>query len=78
MIALALTDLVTRAAAMIPAHDRCHFLRSIANRLGGLAHPSDDAVREAVDLVLNCRGIVGGVDVFDSKKHTQLAKGVFQ
>ena len=71
-------DLVTHAASMIPVHDRDFFLRSVANRIGDLARPSDDAVREAIDLVLNCRGIVGGVDVLASRKHTQLAKGVFQ
>jgi len=72
--------LVQQAASMIPVHDRCHFLRSIANRIGDIAHPSDDDIREAVDLVLNCRGIAGGADAFvtRSNKFTQLAKGVFQ
>jgi hypothetical protein len=62
---LALTDnqmdLVTRAAALLPLHDRCRFLQSIANRIGDVAHPSDDAIQDAVDFVLNCRGVAGGV-----------------
>lgn len=79
---LALTDtqlaLVQQAAGMIPVHDRCHFLRSVANRLGDVAHPSDDAIQDAVDFVLNCRGVAAGVEAFASTKHAQLAKGVFR
>jgi len=78
MTPLALTDdqlnLCTCAAAMIPVQDRCRFLQSIANRLGDLAHPSDDAVREALDFVLNARGIVGGVKAFSTRSSNQTRK----
>jgi hypothetical protein len=72
MSPLALTDsqldLVTRATALVSPYDRDHFLRSIANRLGDNAHPSDDDVRDAVDFVLNCRGIGGGNQAFKQAK----------
>jgi hypothetical protein len=57
---LALTDtqldLVTRAAALLPVHDRDRFLRSIANRLDNKDNPTDGNIRDAIDFVLGCRG----------------------
>jgi hypothetical protein len=65
---LALTDnqldLVTRAAALLPLHDRDHFLRSISNRIGDVANPDDTAVQDTVAFVLNCGGIGGGHAAF--------------
>jgi hypothetical protein len=70
---LALTDnqldLVQRAAALLPLHDRDHFLRSLANRMGNVAHPSDHDVQDAVDFILNCRGIGGGHAAFTRPYH---------
>jgi hypothetical protein len=65
---LALTDnqldLVQRAAALILPSDRCRFLQSIANRLGDNADPSDDQIMDALDFVLNNRGIITGAKAF--------------
>ena len=62
---LALTDfqmdLVTRSAGLLPnPHDRCQYLRSIANRLGGAANTTDGDIRDAIDFVLGCSGVGGG------------------
>jgi hypothetical protein len=80
---LALTDqqlnLVTRAAGMITEHDRDLFLRSIANRIGDLAHPSDHDIQDALDFVLNNRGVVGGVKAFAIRHNrTRKANAVFR
>jgi hypothetical protein len=68
-------ELVTRAAALVSPHDRDHFLRSIANRLGDTANPTDGDIRDAIDFVLNCRGVGGGSRAFIQPKQ---AKGVFR
>ena len=52
-------ELVKQAAALIPPHDRDQFLRSVANRLR--SHPTDHDLQDAINLVLNGRGIAGGV-----------------
>jgi hypothetical protein len=50
--------LVTRAAALLPRHDRDRFLQSIAGRLGD--HPTDGDILGAIDFVLAPRGIIIG------------------
>jgi hypothetical protein len=68
-------DLVTRAAALVSPHDRDRFLRSIANRIGDVVHPTDGDIRDAVDFVIGCRGIGGGSRAFIQPRQS---KGVFR
>lgn len=69
-------ELVTGAAALLPTHDRDRFLRSIANRIGDLAQPTNDDIRGAIDFVLGCR-IGGGNKAFIPTRHSQM-KGIFR
>jgi hypothetical protein len=61
---MALTDSqlqqVQQAAAMLPLAARDSFLRSVAGRLSAIAFPTDYDVSNAVNFVLNCRGIAVG------------------
>jgi hypothetical protein len=56
--------LIMNAAEMIPQSQRDTFLRSVANRLGDLHHPTLADVQSAVTFVLNCRGVAVGADLF--------------
>jgi hypothetical protein len=60
-------ELVTRAAALLPPQHRDTFLRSIANRVGNVATPTDHDIREAIDFILGCR-IGGGSRAFIQPK----------
>jgi hypothetical protein len=61
---LALTDaqltLVQRASALLSPRRRDNFLRSIASRLDGAAHPSDAELEGAVNFVLSVSGVSVG------------------
>jgi hypothetical protein len=63
-------SLVQQAAGLLPTHDRCQFLRSIANRLG-TANPTDGDIRDAIDFVLTCRGMGGGHQAFIQPKQAK-------
>jgi hypothetical protein len=52
-------NLVTRASQLLPPSRRDNFLRSIASRLDGAAHPSDSQIEAAINFILS----VGGVSV---------------
>jgi hypothetical protein len=62
---LSLTDaqieMMTRAVALIAPHDRDGFLKSVANRIGHLPHPTDYDVANSVNIVLSTRGIAVGL-----------------
>jgi hypothetical protein len=52
-------DLIKRAARLLPPGETNAFFRSVASRLAGV-DPGDDAVRAAVNFILNNRGVGGG------------------
>jgi hypothetical protein len=52
-------DLIKRAAKLLPAEEKNAFFRSVASRLAGV-DPGDDAVRAAVNFILNARGVAAG------------------
>jgi hypothetical protein len=70
-------DLVTRAAGLLPTHDRNRFLRSIANRLEDTANPTDFDIRSAIDFILGAR-LGGGKKAFIPARQKQQAKGIFR
>jgi hypothetical protein len=58
-------------ASMLPLNARDNFLRSIGNRLADLPYrPNDADVQAAIDFVLSCRGVAGGVQAFSNAKST--------
>ena len=59
-------------ASMLPLNARNNFLRSISNRLADLPYPPSNAdVQAAIDFVLSCRGVAGGVQAFSHAKRAQ-------
>ena len=67
------------AAAMLPAHQRDAFVRSVAGRVADIPNFGIGEIECAIQFVLNHYGIAGGADAFTrSHKFTQLAKGVFR
>jgi hypothetical protein len=55
-------------ASMLPINARDNFLRSIGNRMADLPYPPSNAdVQAAIDFVLSCRGVAGGVQAFTNK-----------
>jgi hypothetical protein len=58
-------------ASMLPSNARANFIRSIGNRLVDLPYPPSNAdVQAAIDFVLSCRGVAGGVQAFCNTKTT--------
>jgi hypothetical protein len=72
---MALTDrqfeTVRQAATMLPVHARDSFLRSVAGRLSAIAFPTDYDVSNAVNFVLNCRGIAVGQSRHKEQHHAR-------
>jgi hypothetical protein len=52
-------DLIKHAAKLLPAEETNAFFRSVASRLSGV-DAGDDAVRAAVNFILNSRGVAAG------------------
>jgi hypothetical protein len=78
MTPLSLSDtqlsLVQQAATLLSPGRRDGFLRSIANRLCTLPHPTDHDVQDAVNVVLGRHGIAGGTQAFTNQKQRRTAK----
>lgn len=50
-------DRLTDAAALLPAAQRGHFMRSVANRINHLPEPGIADLETAIQFVLNTRGV---------------------
>jgi hypothetical protein len=48
---------LTNAASLLPSERRDDFMRSVANRLAGIHHPTDNDIHSAIGAVLGCYGI---------------------
>ncbi len=68
-------EMLKTATSMLPpepADVRNNFLRSIGNRLTDLPYPPSDAdIMHAINFVLSCRGVGGGIQAFNNGNNNE-------